>query len=232
MRGAGRGGHANRHLLVGRTALRRASLRRRQKRHAARGGRTCARDGGALALIEALADGAQHAARGRRPRFPLPPSSSMRRCRDRAATSSARASTTVPMRRNGRRAAWTGRDPPRRARRTGSEYPVIFSKVPDCVIGPGEPIRIPGGVSQAIDYEAELAVVIGKGGRGIRASRAHGARVRLHDLQRRDGARRPAPPQAVAAREVGRHVRADGAVARHGRRARRREHARALLGER
>src|SRR5687767_5795051 len=52
------------------------------------------------------------------------------------------------------------------------EHPVIFSKVPDCVIGPGEPIRIPGGLSQAIDYEAELAVVIGKGGRSIRASRA------------------------------------------------------------
>src|SRR4029079_2092439 len=35
-----------------------------------------------------------------------------------------------------------------------------------------DPIRIPVGVSQAVDYEAELLVVIGKGGRGIPASRA------------------------------------------------------------
>ncbi len=51
------------------------------------------------------------------------------------------------------------------------EEPVIFSKVPECVIGPGEPIRIPQA-SSAIDYEAELAVVIGKAGVGISASRA------------------------------------------------------------
>lgn len=45
--------------------------------------------------------------------------------------------------------------------------PIIFSKVPDCVIGPGQDILIDADVSQAIDYEAELAVIIGKGGRGI-----------------------------------------------------------------
>jgi 2-keto-4-pentenoate hydratase/2-oxohepta-3-ene-1,7-dioic acid hydratase in catechol pathway len=52
------------------------------------------------------------------------------------------------------------------------EVPIIFSKVPECVIAPGAAIRIPSGVSEAIDYEAELAVVIGRGGRGIRAARA------------------------------------------------------------
>jgi 2-keto-4-pentenoate hydratase/2-oxohepta-3-ene-1,7-dioic acid hydratase in catechol pathway len=52
------------------------------------------------------------------------------------------------------------------------EVPIIFSKVPDCVIAPGVAIRIPTGVSDTIDYEAELAVVIGRGGRGIRAARA------------------------------------------------------------
>jgi len=51
-------------------------------------------------------------------------------------------------------------------------HPIIFSKVPDAVIGPGCAIRIPAGVSEAIDYEAELAVVIGRGGRGIPASQA------------------------------------------------------------
>lgn len=50
--------------------------------------------------------------------------------------------------------------------------PIIFTKVPECVIGPGEAIVIPAGVSTAIDYEAELAVVIGQGGKGIKAAEA------------------------------------------------------------
>jgi 2-keto-4-pentenoate hydratase/2-oxohepta-3-ene-1,7-dioic acid hydratase in catechol pathway len=44
--------------------------------------------------------------------------------------------------------------------------PIIFSKVPECVIAQGEAIEIPQ-TSSAIDYEAELAVIIGKGGKGI-----------------------------------------------------------------
>ena len=49
--------------------------------------------------------------------------------------------------------------------------PILFSKVPECVIGPNEAIRMPG-VSEAIDYEAELAVIIGQGGKGIAAADA------------------------------------------------------------
>jgi 2-keto-4-pentenoate hydratase/2-oxohepta-3-ene-1,7-dioic acid hydratase in catechol pathway len=49
--------------------------------------------------------------------------------------------------------------------------PVVFSKVPESVVGPGAAIEIPA-VSSAIDYEAELAVVIGKGGRNIAAADA------------------------------------------------------------
>ncbi len=45
--------------------------------------------------------------------------------------------------------------------------PIIFTKVPQSVIGPDEPILYPTGVSEQLDYEAELAVVIGKAGRGI-----------------------------------------------------------------
>lgn len=45
--------------------------------------------------------------------------------------------------------------------------PIIFSKVPESVIGPNDAIVIPAEVSTAIDYEAELTVVIGKGGKGI-----------------------------------------------------------------
>lgn len=52
------------------------------------------------------------------------------------------------------------------------EWPIVFTKVPECVIAPGAAIRLPRGISERIDYEAELAVVIGTGGRDIRASRA------------------------------------------------------------
>jgi 2-keto-4-pentenoate hydratase/2-oxohepta-3-ene-1,7-dioic acid hydratase in catechol pathway len=47
------------------------------------------------------------------------------------------------------------------------KVPIIFSKVPESVCGPGDAIVIPQGVSEAIDYEVELAVVIGQGGKGI-----------------------------------------------------------------
>ncbi len=50
--------------------------------------------------------------------------------------------------------------------------PIVFSKVPECVIGPNAAIRIDPSVSSAIDYEAELAVIIGKGGRKISKERA------------------------------------------------------------
>jgi 2-keto-4-pentenoate hydratase/2-oxohepta-3-ene-1,7-dioic acid hydratase in catechol pathway len=47
-------------------------------------------------------------------------------------------------------------------------WPIVFTKVPECVIAPGAPVRLPGAaVSTQIDYEAELAVVIGRGGRNI-----------------------------------------------------------------
>jgi len=50
--------------------------------------------------------------------------------------------------------------------------PIIFSKLPQCVIAPGAAVPIDAGVSSAIDYEAELAVIIGKGGRAIAPERA------------------------------------------------------------
>ena len=46
-------------------------------------------------------------------------------------------------------------------------HPMVFSKVPETVIGTGEPIVIDPAVSAAIDYEGELTVIIGKGGRNI-----------------------------------------------------------------
>lgn len=52
--------------------------------------------------------------------------------------------------------------------------PIIFSKVPECVIAHDAPILYPTGVSDKVDYEAELALVIGKGGRGIKKAEAYG----------------------------------------------------------
>jgi 2-keto-4-pentenoate hydratase/2-oxohepta-3-ene-1,7-dioic acid hydratase in catechol pathway len=51
------------------------------------------------------------------------------------------------------------------------ESPVIFSKFSTCVIAPGEPVVIPS-TSQQVDYEAELAVVIGRRAKNVSASRA------------------------------------------------------------
>ncbi len=47
-------------------------------------------------------------------------------------------------------------------------WPIVFTKVPECVVGPSDEVRLPGAaISDQIDYEAELAVVIGKGGKNI-----------------------------------------------------------------
>jgi 2-keto-4-pentenoate hydratase/2-oxohepta-3-ene-1,7-dioic acid hydratase in catechol pathway len=46
-------------------------------------------------------------------------------------------------------------------------WPIVFTKVPECVVGPYDDIQMPRGVSEQIDYEAELAVIIGRGGKNI-----------------------------------------------------------------
>jgi len=55
---------------------------------------------------------------------------------------------------------------------TVPKAPIIFSKLPQSVSAPGSPIPIDRDVSSAIDYEAELAVIIGRGGRGIPKAQA------------------------------------------------------------
>jgi 2-keto-4-pentenoate hydratase/2-oxohepta-3-ene-1,7-dioic acid hydratase in catechol pathway len=75
------------------------------------------------------------------------------------------------------------------------EYPVFFSKPPTAVIGPGDAIPIQPAVSTKIDYEVELAVVIGRRGSNIKASDALDHvfgytivnDVTARDLQRRHG---------------------------------------------
>ncbi|MBI0328440.1 fumarylacetoacetate hydrolase family protein [Burkholderia plantarii] len=52
------------------------------------------------------------------------------------------------------------------------EAPVIFTKPPSTIIGPGAPIPRHAGVTDQLDYEAELGVVIGLAGLGIRKADA------------------------------------------------------------
>jgi len=48
-----------------------------------------------------------------------------------------------------------------------NSWPIVFTKVPECVVGPFDHVLLPTEISKQIDYEAELAVVIGKGGKNI-----------------------------------------------------------------
>lgn len=47
------------------------------------------------------------------------------------------------------------------------EHPQFFTKPPSAIVGPGAGIRYDERVTRRLDYEVELAVVIGKGGRDI-----------------------------------------------------------------
>lgn len=52
------------------------------------------------------------------------------------------------------------------------EYPIIFTKPSSSLSGPYDDIPLWPGLDKAVDYEAELAVVIGKKGRFITADKA------------------------------------------------------------
>ncbi len=73
------------------------------------------------------------------------------------------------------------------------EEPLLFLKPSTAVIGPGDPIQLLP-ISKRIDYEGELAVVIGRLARGVRAEDAYryilgytcANDVTLRDLQRMD----------------------------------------------
>ena len=76
-----------------------------------------------------------------------------------------------------------------------TEHPVYFTKPPTAVVGPGASIPIFPKLSTRIDYEVELAVVIGKTGRDIPPDQAMAHvfgytivnDVTARDVQRRHG---------------------------------------------
>jgi len=62
--------------------------------------------------------------------------------------------------------------PPGAADASIPEVPIFFTKATSTVVGPGEPILAGLDPTQSVDYEGELAVIIGRGGRGIKQSQA------------------------------------------------------------
>jgi 2-keto-4-pentenoate hydratase/2-oxohepta-3-ene-1,7-dioic acid hydratase in catechol pathway len=57
--------------------------------------------------------------------------------------------------------------------RTASDYPVLFLRLANCQIGHLQPLTCPA-VSRQLDFEGEIAVIIGQGGRHIAPATALG----------------------------------------------------------
>jgi 2-keto-4-pentenoate hydratase/2-oxohepta-3-ene-1,7-dioic acid hydratase in catechol pathway len=76
-----------------------------------------------------------------------------------------------------------------------ADEPVLFLKPSTAVCGPGDPVAYPASLSKRVDYEGELAVVIGRLCRDVPADQAAavvlgytcGNDITARDLQARDG---------------------------------------------
>jgi acylpyruvate hydrolase len=68
-------------------------------------------------------------------------------------------------------------------------HPTLFAKYPEALVGPYDPIRVPAHAAAAVDWEAELAIVIGASVRDA-DSEAAGAAIAgysvLNDVSMRD----------------------------------------------
>jgi 2-keto-4-pentenoate hydratase/2-oxohepta-3-ene-1,7-dioic acid hydratase in catechol pathway len=88
-----------------------------------------------------------------------------------------------------------GQSGPQLAPQEIPQFPSLFTKNPATVVGPDAPIIFPAPHSEQLDWEAELAVVIGKGGRDIAeaAAMSHvfgytcANDISVRDVQRRHG---------------------------------------------
>lgn len=75
------------------------------------------------------------------------------------------------------------------------EFPTFFTKSPGAVIGPGEPVAHDPAVTERLDYEGELALVMARGGRSLAEDSALDAvfgytlanDISARDVQRRHG---------------------------------------------
>ena len=78
------------------------------------------------------------------------------------------------------------------ARRAREEEPFVFAGLPSALCGADDDVVLWGPGTEH-DWELELAVVLGRGGRDISEADAMEPRRGLHDLQRRQHARRHVP---------------------------------------
>ena len=86
------------------------------------------------------------------------------------------------------------------------ESPILFAKWSTCLVPHGAPVVLPVGVDRA-DYEAELAVVIGRRAKGVPADDALdvvSGYVAMNDVSDREA---QAEGRPVVAGQVLRHVR-------------------------
>ena len=87
------------------------------------------------------------------------------------------------------------------------EQPLVFAKFPSSVDrARTSAIRLPLELTQRVDWEVELAVVIGRRARGVARRGCARPRLRLHGRQRRLGARPAVRGRPVGARQEPRHV--------------------------
>ena len=101
---------------------------------------------------------------------------------------------------------------------------IVFFQNVDAIIGPDEPIVYPEHLTNEMDYELELAVVIGKAGKFFSPEEADDYIAGYLDLQRHHRARHPARGDEVGRLlplQGDRHVLPDRPVDRHARRDRR-----------
>ena len=90
----------------------------------------------------------------------------------------------------------------RRSRRTSTGRTTIapwinFFQNVDAIVGPDEPVIYPEHLTEELDYELELAVVLQEGRQVVHARGGDGLRRRLRDLQRHHRARHPARRDAL-----------------------------------
>ena len=106
---------------------------------------------------------------------------------------------------------------------------IVFFQNVDAIVGPDEPVVYPEHLTEELDYELELAVILAQAGQVVRARGGGRLHRRLRDLQRHHRARHPAARDALRrllvlqgdrhllpARAVDRHAGRDPRPARPG----------------
>ena len=83
--------------------------------------------------------------------------------------------------------------------RTRSRPWIVFFQNVDAIVGPDEPVVYPEHLTEELDYELELAVVLAQGRQVVLARGGGGLHRRLRDLQRHHRARHPARARCARA---------------------------------